>query len=211
MSTKLYDDQLVAKLKEWSYKTKIQVYGPDETRRLFEVIADETGDKPIKLPIICLSRGGGYEIINMNKKPLTYDGITKDATVVKSLQINAIPISIPYQLDVYTRYYEEADSYMRDIIFNVINHPTFEVVMPYNDANLVQMGVGPIEGFHISGATETWDEFLQDRLDLEPVKTYVYLKVKMYFDPPQNSAYIEAINKQLHELEVRLYTAVGGY
>lgn len=78
-------------------------------------------------------------------------------------------------------------------------------------ANLVQMGVGPIEGFYITGETETWEDFTQNEAILEPVKTYVYLKVKMYFDPPQNSAYIEAINKQLNELEVRLYTAVGGY
>ena len=137
MSTKLYDDQLVAKLKNWSQKTKIQIFGPDETRRLFEVIADETEDKPIQLPIICLRRPGGYEILNMNKKPLTYDGLTKDATVDKSLQLNAIPINIPYQLDVYTRYFEEADSYMRDIVFNIINHPTFEISIPYNNANIV--------------------------------------------------------------------------
>lgn len=78
-------------------------------------------------------------------------------------------------------------------------------------ANLIQMGVGPIEGFYITGSDETWEDFLQGKCELQPVKTYVYLKVKMYFDPPQNSAYIEAINKQLNELEVRLYTAVGGY
>lgn len=78
-------------------------------------------------------------------------------------------------------------------------------------ANLIQMGVGPIEGFHITGEDEVWDDFTQGRLDLEPVKTYVYLKVKMYFDPPQHSTHIDAINRQLNELEVRLYTAVGGY
>lgn len=78
-------------------------------------------------------------------------------------------------------------------------------------ANLIQMGVGPIEGFTISGYEETWNEFLQGSKLLEPVKTYVYLKVKMYFDPPQNSAHIEAINKQLNELEVRLYTACKQY
>jgi len=137
MSTKLYDDQLVEKLKEWSSKTSLHVYGPDDTRRLFEVIADGSNDEPIKLPIICLRRAGGYEILNMNKKPLTYDGMTLDATIEKSLQLNAIPINIPYQLDVYARYFEEADAYMRDIVFNIINHPTFEVDIPYNDAHIV--------------------------------------------------------------------------
>jgi len=137
MSTKLYDDQLVEKLKDWSSKTSLHVYGPDDTRRLFEVIADGSNDEPIKLPIICLRRAGGYEILNMNKKPLTYDGMTLDATIEKSLQLNAIPINIPYQLDVYARYFEEADAYMRDIVFNIINHPTFEVDIPYNDAHIV--------------------------------------------------------------------------
>lgn len=78
-------------------------------------------------------------------------------------------------------------------------------------ANLVQMGVGPIGGFSITGETEKWSDFTEDLNYLQPVKTYVYLKVKMYFDPPQSSAYIEAINRQLNELEVRLYTSCGGY
>ena len=137
MSTKLYDDLLVKKLKEWSQKTRIEVYGPEATRQLFEIIADKTDDKPIKLPIICLRRTGGYEILNKNKKPLTYDGMTRDATIEKSLQLNAIPISIPYQLDVYTRYFEEADSYMRDLVFNIINHPTFELEIYDNDTTYI--------------------------------------------------------------------------
>lgn len=137
MSTKLYDDLLVAKLKEWSQKTRIEVYGPEDTRRLFEIIADKTDDEPIKLPIICLRRTGGYEILNKNKKPLTYDGMTKDATIEKSLQLNVIPINIPYQLDVYTRYFEEADSYMRDLVFNIINHPTFELEIYDNDTTYI--------------------------------------------------------------------------
>ena len=137
MSTKLYDDLLVAKLKEWSQITRIAVYGPEDTRRLFEIIADKTDDEPIKLPIICLRRTGGYEILNKNKKPLTYDGMTKDATIEKSLQLNAIPINIPYQLDVYTRYFEEADSYMRDLVFNIINHPTFELEIYDNDITYI--------------------------------------------------------------------------
>lgn len=77
--------------------------------------------------------------------------------------------------------------------------------------NLIQMGVGPVEGFYITGANETWNDFLEDKDEFQPVKTYVYLKVKMYFDPPQSTAHINAINAQLNELEVRLYTAAGGY
>lgn len=67
---------------------------------------------------------------------------------------------------------------------------------------LCQLGVTE-EPFVISGADETWDEFHADT-DLEAVKTYVYLKCRMYFDPPTNSALISAINEQIKELEVRL-------
>lgn len=67
---------------------------------------------------------------------------------------------------------------------------------------LCQLGVTE-EPFVISGPDETWDEFHADT-DLEAVKTYVYLKCRMYFDPPTNSALISAINEQIKELEVRL-------
>lgn len=46
-------------------------------------------------------------------------------------QLNAIPIEISYQVDVYTRYFQEADAYMRDIVFNIINHPIVTVQIPY--------------------------------------------------------------------------------
>lgn len=71
---------------------------------------------------------------------------------------------------------------------------------------LCQLGVTE-EPFVISGTDETWDEFHADT-DLEAVKTYVYLKCRMFFDPPTNSALISAINEQIKELEWRLNVAV---
>ena len=47
--------------------------------------------------------------------------------------MNAIPVSIQYQLDVYTRYFEEADEYMRNIVFNIINFPKLTIRIPYQD------------------------------------------------------------------------------
>lgn len=137
MSIYLYDEALVAKLKSWTEKTQIQVLGIDETSRLFQIIADETNDKPIKLPIIALSRPGGYDILNPNKKPIAYDGASMSSDYDSTLQLNAIPIQINYQLDVYTRYLKEADAYIRELIFNIINHPTLKITIPYNDANLI--------------------------------------------------------------------------
>ena len=48
MSTYFYDDAIVKKLQLWTRNTEVTITGPDETRRLFEVIADKTNDSPIK-------------------------------------------------------------------------------------------------------------------------------------------------------------------
>lgn len=79
-------------------------------------------------------------------------------------------------------------------------------------ANLVQIGIGPSEGYMITSADNKWNEFCGDDLPLlNNVKTYVYLKVKLVFDPPQASSLLEAINSQLKELEWRMYVQKGGY
>lgn len=70
---------------------------------------------------------------------------------------------------------------------------------------LHQLGVGPRKGFSISGTRETWGNFIsRDKNLLNGVKTYIYLKVRLLFDPPTNSFTIEAINRQITELEWRL-------
>lgn len=132
MGVYLYDEALLAKIKNWTESTNVHVYGPNESKRLIEVMADENGDKPIQLPIISISRVGGYDIINSNKKPMTYDGLMYDATIEKSIMLNAIPINVSYQIDVWTRYFKEADAYMRNLIFNIINFPMLKIIIPYN-------------------------------------------------------------------------------
>lgn len=74
---------------------------------------------------------------------------------------------------------------------------------------LKQMGVGPQdETFKISGEKEQWDDFYEEGENLEMVKTYIYLKVRLIFDPPQSSFVAEAINRQVSELEWRLNVEV---
>lgn len=137
MSVKLYDDAFLAKLQAWTKDTQVTVMGVDETSRMFQVIADKTNDAPIKLPLISLRRPGGFTILNTGKRPLTFDGATLDANHDKASQLNAIPISIPYQLDVFTRYKNEADEYIRNIVFNIINYPKLDVNIPYNSENRI--------------------------------------------------------------------------
>lgn len=84
-------------------------------------------------------------------------------------------------------------------------------------ASLAQMGVGPKNaegkniGFKLSDGSEEWNAFTSDDILIENVKTYVYIKVKMVFDPPTSSALIDAYTAQARELEWRLYTKEGGY
>lgn len=75
-------------------------------------------------------------------------------------------------------------------------------------ATLNQLGVGPSEGFMIEDDTATWGDFLGDNPKLNSVKTYVYLRVRLLFDPPTTSYAITAINDQLKEMEWRLNAVV---
>lgn len=72
-------------------------------------------------------------------------------------------------------------------------------------ASLVQMGIGPEEGYSINGASEQWGDFLQNDKRLESVKSYVYLKVRIIFDPPASSTILEAYKQQISEFEWRNY------
>lgn len=136
MAVYLYDEALINKIKYWTQHTDIHVYGPNETSRLFETIADTNNDEQIKLPLISISRPEGFTIKEPTKQPLTFDGLTLEASYEKSLMLNAIPISLTYQIDIYTRYQKEADEFVRNLIFNIINFPVLTVKIPYNSANI---------------------------------------------------------------------------
>jgi hypothetical protein len=69
---------------------------------------------------------------------------------------------------------------------------------------LNQLGVGPVEGYFIEDESDTWDEFLVPENQLNLVKTYIYLKVRVLFDPPGTSFLLNAANEQIKEYEWRL-------
>jgi hypothetical protein len=75
-------------------------------------------------------------------------------------------------------------------------------------ANLNQIGVGPVDGFQIEDKSATWESFLDADPRLNNVKAFVYLKVKLLFDPPATSFAIQAVESQAQELEYRIYTAM---
>ena len=108
--------------------------------------------------------------------------------------MNSILNSIKKRLGIMPEYEHFDDDIIMDIntVFTTLN----------------QLGVGPSEGFHIENQDAEWTDFVNDMSKLEFVKTYVYLKVKLLFDPPQSSFVIEAIKSQLSELEWRILAQV---
>lgn len=85
-----------------------------------------------------------------------------------------------------------------------------DIIIHINSAlmTLTQLGVGPDVGFLITGVDEKWTDFLGDRKDVAGVKTYVLSKVRLVFDPPSNGYLVEAIERQIKELEWRLNVQV---
>lgn len=93
-------------------------------------------------------------------------------------------------------------------IDNKYEHFDPDIIMHINSVLMIlnQLGVGPDEGFSIEDERATWEDFVPG-MDFEAVKTYIYLKVKLVFDPPQNSTVIESIKQTISELEWRLNVA----
>lgn len=89
-------------------------------------------------------------------------------------------------------------------------HFDTDIIMHINSvlSILNQLGVGPSEGYSIKDASSTWDEFITDSTRLDLVKTYVYLKVRLMFDPPSSSSAIESMKQLISELEFRIIVAV---
>lgn len=91
-------------------------------------------------------------------------------------------------------------------------HFDADIIMHINSVLMIltQLGVGPEEGFIIEDDTSTWVDFIPEAnaAQLHAVKSYIYLKVKLIFDPPLSSAVIDSMNRQIAEFEWRLNVAV---
>lgn len=80
------------------------------------------------------------------------------------------------------------------------------IIMHINSvfATLNQIGIGPPEGFEIEDKNATWQSFIGTNVRYNSLKSYMYLRVRMLFDPPATSFLIDALTKQKDELEWRL-------
>ena len=105
-------------------------------------------------------------------------------------EINSILTSVKKMLGITKEY----DAFDADIIMHI--NSVFDI--------LTQLGVGPKEGFVIEDDGTEWSDFIDDINIIQSVKSYVFLKVKMIFDPPTNGITAESYKNQIAEFEWRL-------
>lgn len=81
-----------------------------------------------------------------------------------------------------------------------------DIIMHINSVFMIlnQLGIGPTDGFTISDDYALWSDFIPDGQNLELVKSYMYMKVRLMFDPPSSSAVLSAMEKSISEFEWRL-------
>lgn len=103
---------------------------------------------------------------------------------------NGILTSTKIQLSIMP----EDDSFDDELIIHI--NAAFSV--------LTQLGVGPKEGFFITGGNETWDDYVVDIVQANMAKQYVWLKTRMLFDPPSNSTVFNNMKERADEYEWRL-------
>ena len=93
-------------------------------------------------------------------------------------------------------------------------HFDSDIIMHINSvfSILTQIGIGPVNGFCISDASSTWDDFMPHNPEIDSIKSYMFLKVKMLFDPPTSGAVMDSMNRTINEFEWRLnFTAEHGH
>lgn len=158
MAIHYYDDLIVEKLRRWLPEaSNLHILHPDETKKFFELTADDTNDAPFALPLIAVSRKDELELLSTVKSPKSYDGLRlvptdqrtdfsdlKGDKYIQALasipegtyQFNVIPIRPEYQLDIYAKTAIECEEYVRSFLFKLINNPLLQIEIPYNDLNI---------------------------------------------------------------------------
>ena len=136
MAIGYYDEAITQKIKGWlADSSKLRVLSPDESTRLIQLAAEDSNDKPLKLPLIAISRNKDIEIESAIKQNRSFDGLVihKDNATATTVHLNVIPVKTTYQLDIYTKKQIEADEYVRQYLFKLINNPQIVIEIPYNN------------------------------------------------------------------------------
>ena len=136
MAISYYDEAITEKIKGWlADSSKLRVLSPDESTRLMQLNAEDSKDEPLKLPLLSISRNKDIEIESAIKQNKSFDGlvIEKNGLTSQAVHLNVIPIKTTYQLDIYTKKRIEADEYVRQYLFKLINNPQIIIEIPYNN------------------------------------------------------------------------------
>lgn len=136
MAISYYDEAITQKIKGWlADSSNLRVLSPDESSRLIQLAADDSNDKPLKLPLISISRNKDIEIESAIKQNKSFDGlvIDTDSTKATTVHLNVIPVKTTYQIDIYTKKRIEADEYVRQYLFKLINNPRIIIEIPYSN------------------------------------------------------------------------------
>lgn len=93
---------------------------------------------------------------------------------------------------------EQYENFDQDIILHINS-----VFMILN-----QLGVGPKKPYSIEDENDSWSDFISDYAELPAIKSYIYMKVRLMFDPPTVGSHVEAMKELIKEFECRLNYAV---
>lgn len=85
-----------------------------------------------------------------------------------------------------------------------------DIIMHINSVffTLKQIGVNSTKNFSITDKTSVWSEYILPTQNLEAIKTYMYLKVRLLFDPPLSTALLQAMESNADEYEWRIMVEV---
>jgi len=138
MSVYKYDEAIVRDLRHILQDNRIHIVPPENVFRLLARIDKDT----IELPAVSISRRG-WSLSGSRPHTMKFDGTLlvhvkdDDTNTDKYVNLQAIPMSIMYQMDVWTKTREENDNIMRELIFYYSTHPTLNVEIPYGSKDNV--------------------------------------------------------------------------
>lgn len=155
MAIHYYDDLIVTKLRRWLPEASpLHILHPDETKKFFELTAEDNKEAAFQMPLIAVSRKDELELLMTVKNPKSYEGIRlvpenqkSDFSQLKgkafqeamanipegTYHLNVIPIRPEYQLDIYAKTAEECEEYVREFLFKLINNPLLQIEIPYRE------------------------------------------------------------------------------
>lgn len=136
MAIDYYDEAVTQKIKNWlADNSTMRVLSPDESNRLIQLTAEDSGDKPLNLPVIAISRNKDIELLSTIKQNRSFDGLVIKSNMAKNsvVHFNVLPIKTTYQIDFYTKTRAEVDEYVRQYLFKLINNPQIIIKIHYNN------------------------------------------------------------------------------